>query len=248
MNFEFIPVKTRIVNPPKDEIWDILDNLTLQDGDIVFITSKILALHQGRCVKADKTTDKVELMKRESSHMLAYKMRGGYHACLTIADNILIPNAGIDESNANGHYVLWPKDTDKLCREIRGYLIQKNNKRGNPEIKNLGVISTDSTTTPLRWGVTGIVTGLSGVKPLNDLYGTEDIFGRKMLVAKVNMVDPLASMAVLLMGEGAECLPIVILRGYKDIPFDENGDMSTFKIAPEDDIYQPLLEVMEKTK
>ena len=57
MQLNFIPIKTRIVNPPKDEIWDILDNLEIVDGDIVFITSKILAIHQGRCVpvaEADK--------------------------------------------------------------------------------------------------------------------------------------------------------------------------------------------------
>ena len=51
MNLEFIPVKTRIVNPPKDEIWDIIDSLKIEDGDIIFISSKILSIHQGRTVK-----------------------------------------------------------------------------------------------------------------------------------------------------------------------------------------------------
>ena len=37
MKLEFLPIKTRIVQPPKDEIWDILDSLDIKEGDIVFI-------------------------------------------------------------------------------------------------------------------------------------------------------------------------------------------------------------------
>ena len=239
MKFEFIPIKTRIVNPPKDEIWDILDTLKLRNGDIVFITSKILAIHQGRCTK---DTDKEKLINRESTRTLKSKNREGFVCCLTVTDNILIPNAGIDESNANGHYILWPHDTDKLCADIRNHLTKKHN------IKNLGIVSTDSHTTPLRWGVTGITTGLSGIKPLKDIRGNADIFGRKIQTVRVNMIDPLTSIAVLLMGEAAERIPIVILRNYKNIEFDANGDMSDFKIAPESDIYAPLLDTMKKAK
>ena len=51
MKIEFIPIKTRIVHPPKDDITDIINSLTVKDGDIIFITSKILGLHQGRTAK-----------------------------------------------------------------------------------------------------------------------------------------------------------------------------------------------------
>lgn len=53
MAMKFIPVKTRRVLPPKDDIYPILDDFLpkLREGDIIFITSKILAIHQGRCVK-----------------------------------------------------------------------------------------------------------------------------------------------------------------------------------------------------
>jgi F420-0:gamma-glutamyl ligase len=242
MNLEFLPIKTRIVHPPKDEIWDILDGLKLRDGDIVFITSKILGIHQGRTVRVG-TVDKESLIARESTLRLPYENRAGFRVNLTVTDNILIPAAGIDESNADGHYILWPKDTDALCREIRARLIK--NHKGT--IENLGVVATDSHTTPLRWGVTGIATGLSGVVPLRDLRGTHDIFGREIHVTQVDLIDPLASMAVLLMGETTEQTPIVILRGCKTLPFDPKGNMDSFKIPPEDDLYRPLLNVMKKT-
>ena len=51
MKLEFIPVKTRIVHPPKDDISDIIDSLDLKEGDIIFITSTLLGLAEGRTVK-----------------------------------------------------------------------------------------------------------------------------------------------------------------------------------------------------
>ena len=230
----FLPVRTRLLTPPKDEIWDILDNLEIQDGDIVFITSKILALHQGRTVTVN--SNKQDLIRQESTHWLPYRNIGGFDVNLTITNNILIPSAGIDESNAEGHYILWPKNVDKLCAEIRKYLIKRN-----PSVKNLGVISTDSHTTPLRWGVTGITTGFSGVKPLRDIRGEKDLFGKVLRLTQVNLIDPLTSMAVLLMGECAEQTPIVILRDYKAIPFCTKSSMKDFVIPPKLDLYYPLL-------
>ncbi|MCL2085343.1 coenzyme F420-0:L-glutamate ligase [Candidatus Saccharibacteria bacterium] len=237
MDFKFIPVKTRVVMPPRDEIWDIIDSLEVEEGDIVFITSKILAIHQGRCVKMGDA-GKEDLIRRESEYWLPFTHRAGWRGNLTITDNTLIPAAGIDESNANGHYILWPKDIDDFCAEIRKRLMRKFN------ITRLGVVATDSHTMPLRWGVTGIAIGLAGVEPLEDIRGEEDIFGRPMEVTQVDRIDALTGMAVLLMGEGAEVKPIVILRGYENVVFSENASMDGFKIPPEDDMYQPLLDVI----
>ncbi len=242
MSFNFIPIKTRIIHPPKDEIWDILDNLQpLQEKDILFITSKILAIHQGRCIPCEGT-DKTKLIEREAAYYLPYTHPHGFNVNLTITNNILIAAAGIDASNADNHYILWPHDVDQLCREIREYLCQKN------KIKELGVISTDSHTTPLRYGVTGITIGLAGVEPLSDFRGRKDLFGRELKMTRVNEVDALSSMAVLLMGESDEATPLVLLRGYDKIKFNAQASMQDFKIPPEIDLYSPLLGVMKKTK
>ena len=242
MKLDFIPIKTRIVNPPKDEIWDIIDSLPqLENNDIVFITSKILGIHQGRCLPI-KTTDKKQLIKSEASHYLEYNHPNGFDVNLTINDNILIPAAGIDSSNANGYFIMWPKNVDRLCKEIREYLCEKN------KIENLGIISTDSHTTPLRYGVSGITTGLAGVEPLKDIRGEEDLFGRPLEITQVNQVDAISSMAVLLMGENRERTPVVILKNYTNIVFNPNASMADFRIEPEVDLYYPLLQVFEATK
>ena len=118
MKLEFIPVKTRIVHPPKDDINDIIDSLDIKDGDIIFITSKILGLHQGRTVKIGEVP-KEDLIKKEADRYLAYENQtGDFHVNLTVIQNVLIPAAGIDESNADGYYVMWPKKIDQLCQEI----------------------------------------------------------------------------------------------------------------------------------
>lgn len=239
MAFEFIPVHTRTVRPPRDDIYDILDALpALKEKDIVFITSKILGIHQGRCVPCEGT-DKTELIRREADRYLSYTHKSGFNVNLTVTDNVLIPAAGIDASNADGYYVMWPKNVDALCAEIRKFLCEKNG------LKDLGVVSTDSHTTPLRYGVTGISTGLAGVEPLKDLRGRPDLFGRPLALTQVDQIDAPAAMAVLLMGESDECTPIVILRGWDKIVFNENASMQDFKIDPEDDLYTPLLSVMQ---
>ena len=239
MTFSFTPIKTRLVHPPKDDIYDILDALPpLKEKDIVFITSKILGIHQGRCVPCDKT-DKTELIKQEADRFLSYQHPSGFNVNLTVTDNVLIPAAGIDASNADGYYIMWPKNIDALCAEIRTFLCEKN------KIKELGVVATDSHTTPLRYGVTGLSVGLSGVEPLKDFRGQNDLFGRKLELTQVNQIDALASMAVLLMGESDECTPIVLLRDWDKIVFNEKASMRDFKISPEEDLYTPLLSVME---
>jgi F420-0:gamma-glutamyl ligase len=237
LNFELI--KTRVVKPPKDEIWDIIDSLKVGENDIVFITSKILSIHQGRTVK-DTGSNKEKLIKKEADKFLEYYNKDdNFTSRITITDGNLILAAGIDASNADGHFVLWPKDVDKLCQEIRERLTNKF------KLKRLGVVATDSRTSMLRWGVTGFTIGLAGVEPLEDIRGSKDLFGREIMLTKVNKIDPLTSMAVLLMGETNTCTPIAILRNYKGIKFNENASLKDFKIPPEHDIYRPLLEAIK---
>ncbi len=244
MKLEFTPIKTRIVKPPKDEIWDIIDSLEVKNGDIVFITSKILSIHQGRTAPATEE-GKEPLVFQEADRCLTYKnSEDDFTTHITITDGNLILASGIDASNANSHFVLWPKEVDKLCQEIRTRII-KNEVKKHHKITKLGIIATDSHTSPLRWGVTGFTIGIAGIEPVEDIRGDEDLFGRKIHITKVNKIDPLTSMAVLLMGESKECTPIAILRGYKDIGFNAKGSMKELKISPEHDIYKPLLDVIK---
>jgi F420-0:gamma-glutamyl ligase len=237
---QFITVKTRKFLPPKDDIFALFDEHLpkLKEGDVLLVTSKLLSIHQGRCVKKSKfKNQKSKLVKQEADYSLPAKMVKGSEIVLTIKDHTLIPSAGIDESNANGYLILWPKNTNRLCKQVCDYLKKKHH------LKKLAMIVTDSHTTPLRWGTSGISIGFYGLEPLVDYRGKRDIFGRKLKYTQANMVDALSAMAVLLMGEGAERVPMVIIRGAKFIKFTSKATYKKFVIPPQKDLYYPLLKI-----
>ena len=162
-----------------------------------------------------------------------------YGFTITMKHNVLIPSAGIDESNGNGYYVLWPRDPQKTVNQIREYLVEKHG------VKNIGVIIVDSKTTPLRWGVTGVAIVHSGFDALNDYIGKPDIFNRPFKVEKVNVADGLAASAVLVMGEGNEQTPLAIVEDVSFIHFQNRNpsqqELDTLAISIDEDLYAPLL-------
>lgn len=119
MALKFIPVKTRPILPPKDSIYPILDASLpkLREGDVIFITSKILAIHQGRCIKIKPGVKKEQLIKREAERYAHSHLKSWKNLFITIKGHTLIANAGIDESNANGYYILWPRRPSALAKK-----------------------------------------------------------------------------------------------------------------------------------
>jgi F420-0:gamma-glutamyl ligase len=147
----------------------------------------------------------------------------------------LIPSAWIDESNANGYYIMRPNNLSELTKEIHSYFCEKY------KIKNLGIIVTDSTTRPLKWWVVGIGIFSYGIIPLRDERWAKDIFDRELKITQINIVDALSAMAVYLMWEGNQCQPIIIWRDIPDIEYTLDDLYSTTKIPPEQDLYYPIL-------
>ncbi|HUD02737.1 MAG TPA: coenzyme F420-0:L-glutamate ligase [Candidatus Paceibacterota bacterium] len=237
---QWLPIKTRTLFPPKDDLFAVFDEslVDVQEGDIVLVTSKVLAIHQGRCVPIADVASKDELIKQEAEKYIDRSRVPGNYAVLTLKHHTLIASAGIDESNANGHYILWPENIDEATKEICRYLRKKHN------VKNLGVILTDSHTIPMRWGVLGISISHYGFEPLADLRGTHDLFGRALTITRQNIPDALAAFGVLLMGEGSESTPILVARGYP-ATFTEEPTMQKLVVDPSQDIYKPLLDAFE---
>ncbi len=239
---KIIPIKTRIVRPPKDDIYSVIDEFcpTLKEKDVFLITSKIIAIHQGRCVKISSIENKDDLIKREADVYIPRKECPGEYVILTIKNNTLISSAGIDESNANGYYIFWPKNPEKEAKKICEYLKKKF------LLKKLAVIITDSHIIPMRYGVIGISIGFYGLNPLKDYRGEKDIFGRTIKMSQSNIVDALAVMGVLSMGEGNEQKPIAIIRGADFIEFTDEEKYQESLIPTKEDIYYPLLKKFYK--
>ncbi|MGH8179827.1 MAG: coenzyme F420-0:L-glutamate ligase, partial [Steroidobacteraceae bacterium] len=120
----------------------------------------------------------------------------------------VMANAGIDRSNVGGRdrVLLLPADPDGSAESLRAAIL----KRFGIEV---GVIICDSFGRPWRKGVTNVALGAAGVPSLLDRRGEPDRNGRRLEVTEVALADQLASAAGLLMGEGAESRPAVLVGG-----------------------------------
>lgn len=234
-----ISVKTHKITTQDKDIFAILDKYLSQfeENTVIAITSKIIAITEGSVVE-DRGVDKEKLAEEASEYYLP-KETNKYGFTLSVKNSTFIASAGIDESNGNGLLVLWPKDPWGCAAKIRDYLRKKHS------IKHLGIIITDSKTTPLRWGVTGVGIAYAGFAPLKSYIGKPDIFGRPLHVTKENVLDGLAVSAVLVMGEGSEQTPISLIS---EIPFvewqEENPtkeEIKALRISLEEDVYAAML-------
>jgi len=202
----------------------------LNEQSLLVVTSKIVALSEGRVVEPEHVATKEELIRKESEIAIPTK-----YVWLTVKDGMVMASAGIDESNANGKYILLPKNSFKSVRLLRQRLKKKY------RIKNLGVLITDSRTIPLRAGVTGVALGYAGFKGIRDYRGTRDIFGRKFKFSRTNVADSLATAAVLVMGEGNERYPLAVIE-QAPVQFCQRIDRKELSISIEDDMYRPIFD------
>jgi coenzyme F420-0:L-glutamate ligase len=208
----------------------------IPDKSILVVTSKIVALSENRTVVIEDEFTREKVIKSESD----FAMRTKY-TWLTIKDGMVLASAGVDESNADGKIILLPKDSFKSASQIRLTLMKYY------KIKNLGIIISDSRLLPLRAGVVGIALGYAGFKGIRDYRGSKDLFGRKLKFSQTDVVDSLATAAVLLMGEGNECQPLALITN-PPIVFTEKINKKELLIDPKEDVYQPLFEKIKKIK
>lgn len=231
---QVIPIKTKIFKPPQDDLFAGLDEaLTgIQEKDVLVISSKIVAIGEGRCIRKD-AVDKQQLAEREAEIVIP---RDYWSTPLTIAHHAFIGTAGVDASNAGQYYVLLPTDPFESAARIRMHVQQKH------DLQDIDVVISDSHSTPLRRGAVGIAIGYAGVAPTNSLVGEKDLFGRAFKVEVANIVDSIAAAANLTMGEGSERQPIAVVRGLSDISFTEDIDKDHFMVPYNEDTFRVLYE------
>jgi F420-0:gamma-glutamyl ligase len=237
------PIKTQRIEADSISLIDLLDKSldSMPEKSVLAITSKIVSLCENNVVSPNDTDREVLINKESQYHLPKEQSKYGHH--FTITNNTLIGAAGIDQSNSNDQYVLWPHDSWGTAKEIRQYLAKRFS------LKEVGVVITDSTSTPLRLGTTGIALSYHGFKPLNDYIGKLDLFGKPFTVSRSNVAGGLASTAVLVMGEGTEQTPLVTLEDLSFVNFVDNDptreDLESFSLSKEDDLFGPFLSAVE---
>lgn len=222
-------IKTRVFKEKESLLNFVTEHLPkIKNGSVLVVTSKIVALAEGRTKTVSSEKERIALIKEESIMATATRF-----VWLTLKDGMMMANAGIDESNGDGKLILLPKDSFKAAKKLRTELM---NRYGLTE---LGVVITDSRVLPMRAGTLGITLGYAGFMGLTDYRGKKDLFGRPFKFAKTNVADGLAAAAVLLMGEGDECQPLAVIDGAP-VVFRETVRKNELLIPLEDDIYLPF--------
>ena len=235
-------IKTRIVKASSCSLTELLQESlpNIQEGSVIAITSKVVSLCEGNVVSLESGV-KDDIIESEADYFLP-KSGSKYDIYLTIKDNLLVPSSGVDESNTNSNYVMWPKDPQESVNMCWRFI------KDIFHLHDLGVIITDSTSSPLRWGVTGKCITYCGFKGINDKIGESDLFGRKLRMTRINVTDALAAAAVLCMGESNEQTPIAIINDLPFVEFLQNPptveEIEDMHIDIEDDLYGQLLKAV----
>ena len=201
------------------------NNIPLQDNDILVFAQKIVSKAEGRAVnlatvtpsqraielaqKTEKDARVVELILQESNEVLRRRV-----GAIIVEHKLgfVCANAGIDHSNVAGasaseYVLLLPKDPDRSAIELRANIEAHTNKK-------IGVMIIDSHGRAWRNGTVGVAIGIAGIPGLEDLCGKPDLFGYTLQVTQVGLADELAAAASLMMGQAAEGMPVVHVRGF----------------------------------
>ena len=198
--------------------------LQLCSGDVLVFAQKVISKAEGRRVDlttvapgakalelahtVQKDPRLVELVLRESRRVVRAAKD------VLIVEHrlgLIMANAGIDQSNvadpARGEFaLLLPEDPDASALRLRERLAALTGCEP-------GVVISDSFGRPWRVGTVGVAIGCAGLPATLDLRGQADMFGRPLRVTVVGHADEIASAASLLMGQGNEARPVILVRG-----------------------------------
>ncbi len=223
----FLPLPLPLISPGDDLGRLIVAALKqtetrLLPGDIVLLAQKIVSKSEDRFVKLSDVTPsaraielaavthkdprQVEVILWDTAEII--RARPGVLIVQHKA-GFISANAGLDHSNVGPEDDLvlrLPADSDASARQIRASLAELTGLRPP-------VLIIDSHGRPWRIGTSGVVIGLSGLKPVQDLRGQPDLFGAPLQHTDVGLADQLAAAASLVMGQANEACPVVIARG-----------------------------------
>ena len=247
------PIKTRIITE-NDNLLDVLleglssIGIEIQDHDIITVAETPLGTTEGRVVnlkdvpvskEAITLAEKYELLPEVAQLIIqeADDILGGIpHVVLTIKNNTLMANAGVDKSNVPpGFASLLPVDS---CESADGLREEVKKRTG----KTIGVMVIDSRTQPLRLGNIGMALGVAGFRPVADDRGRKDLFGNELRITRRAIADNLASACTAVMGESNESIPAALIRDAPVEFVNQSFDSSEMWISPSECMYMAIFD------
>lgn len=212
------------------------DGFEIEDRDVLVIAQKLVSKAEHRVHPLDDFTPSPEALKlseetgrdprmceaylQESDEIVSYgrPTRHGLMVMTRHKAGFVISGAGIDQSNITAedepHLVLLPRDSDASARGIRSRVRELTGRE-------VAVIINDSFGKLDRIGSAGMSIGFAGISPVerrvqNDLFG-------KYITPVIALPDELAAAGSILMGQGDEGRPVVVIRGAPYTTDEEAG-------------------------
>jgi coenzyme F420-0:L-glutamate ligase/coenzyme F420-1:gamma-L-glutamate ligase len=210
-----------------------------QDGDVLCLASTIVAKSEGRFrdLESYHPTDRATLIAGNIGKDPRFVQAVLDESAEVLLDQpfLLVANrfghvgvnAGIDQSNVgDARILLLPENPGRSAEQLRAGLG-----------KDCAVIITDTCGRPFRTGVAGVAIGWTGIAALRDWRGERDLHGKALEITLEAIVDEIAAMANLLMGEAGDGTPAVVFRGLN---YPCSGGDSVF-MAEDKDVIRPRL-------
>jgi coenzyme F420-0:L-glutamate ligase/coenzyme F420-1:gamma-L-glutamate ligase len=183
---------------------------SLQDGDVVVVTSKVVSKAEGRVRRGGRE----EAVEEETVRVVA---RRGPTVIVVNRLGLTMAAAGVDASNVEaGSVVLLPQDPDASARALRSRLRELTGA-------TVGVVVTDTAGRPWRVGQTNIAVGAAGLVVADDHAGRTDGHGNDLAVTMPAVADEIASTAELAQGK-LTGRPVAVVRGRADLVLPAGDD------------------------
>jgi len=226
------------------------NGLDFEDGDVIVAAQKIFSKAEGRVVNlrdvaASRRAQRLAKTVRKDPRFVELVLRETKKVLKASCDVLLVEdvrglvciNAGIDKSNVEGRdeFALLPENPDGSADECRRRIQELTGKE-------VAVVICDTYSRPLRRGQVNFAIGIAGINPFRDYRGREDLFGQVLKVKNVAVADEIVAAAELLMGQGDEARPVVILRGLDEsIVLREKGRIEEVFISRKEDLFRNVL-------
>ena len=196
-------------------------DLQLDDHDVLVVAQKIVSKAENRLVDLATVVPSEQAQRRagetgKDPRLLELILRESVRV-VRQTDSLIITettfgavmaNSGVDQSNVEaGHALLLPEDPDHSAATLRQHLMHRFSK-------TVGVIIADSMGRAWRQGIVGHAIGVAGVQALVDLRTSLDLYGRALRSTQIGLADEIAAAATMVMGQGAEGRPVVLVRGF----------------------------------
>jgi coenzyme F420-0:L-glutamate ligase/coenzyme F420-1:gamma-L-glutamate ligase len=204
--------------------------LVLEDGDILVVTSKIVSKAEGRVLAA---ADREDAITRETVRVVASRpYAGGVTRIVENRQGLVQAAAGVDASNTpEGTILLLPEDPDASARALCAAVRQASGAR-------VGIVVSDTLGRPWREGQIDAAIGAAGVRVIDDLRGSTDTFGQTLSVTQAATGDELASATDLVKGK-ASGMPVALVRGLDRLVVESLDTPARALVrAPEGDMFR----------